>query len=526
MALQPWTWRKQWDLGDDPVHIAGQESVENTAVLDEAVRLNVSQTDIKAAAKYELNIFASLVIPSVFKYDFPPWYQTLWRILIQHIEEETAPEKFPKFALGIPRGFAKTTLMKLFVLWCILYTKRKYALLISDVAEKANNILSDIADMLDEPNVKAIWGNWRLGMETDRADMKIFPFLGRVMVLDAMGAGGSVRGKNINNERPDIMLFDDIQTREVADSRQQSTILETWFIGTALKANSPRGCFYIFSGNFYPTPHSILKKLKDNPHWKKFIAGAILVDGTSLWPEHKSMTDLVAELDNDIRSGHPEIFMAEVLNDTDVGINSRVDLSMIKPWPWPEDQEPDGKFIIIDPSANKQGGDEVTIGLCEMHDTTGCLRSLFEGNISPSDTIKQALIMALRYNVKVIAVEATAYQYSLLHWFDVVSKQVGITGIHFVELYTGNYSKNARITDMLKSLTRGDIIVHGTVKTAVMQQIANFSPLRRNNKDGILDLLTYIPQVLEKYGALILTSVSHSVIESENAEVDEYNTPF
>lgn len=523
MTLDNWTWRKKWDLGDDPVTLPGQEVSE--VFEDTTARLNVNVDQIKNAAKYDLNVFAGLIIPEVFTYPFPPWYQVTWELLIKHTENDTI-EKFPKFALGIPRGFAKTTLMKLYVVWCILYTKRLYILIISDVADKANNILSDIADMLDGSNVKLIWGNWRLAIETDRADLKIFPFLGRVVVLDAMGAGGSVRGKNINNERPSIMLFDDIQTREVADSRQQSHILETWFLGTALKAASPKGCVYICAGNFYPTPHSLLKKLRDNPHWIKFIAGAILADGTSLWPEHKPMPELIKELDNDIRSGHPEIFFAEVLNDTEVGINTRVDLSMIKPWPWPEDQQPDGKFIIIDPSANKQGGDEVTIGYCEMHDTIGGLRELFEGNISPSETIKRALIWALEKRVRVIAVEATAYQYSLLHWFEVASKQANITGISFVPLYTGNYSKNARITDMLKSVTKGDIAIHGTVKSAVMNQIVNFSALKRNNTDGILDLLTYIPQVIEKYGGMILTDFAADAVEAEEAEVEEFNSPF
>ena len=60
--------------------------------------------------------------------------------------------------------------------------------------------------------------------------------------------------------------------------------------------------------------------------------------------------------------GHPEIFFSEVLNDTEAGINSRTDLSLIKPWPWQEHELPQGKFIVIDPSNNKRGGDDVSIG--------------------------------------------------------------------------------------------------------------------------------------------------------------------
>jgi hypothetical protein len=298
-------------------------------------------------------------------------------------------------------------------------------------------------------------------------------------------------------------------------------------IGTAMKARSPKRCLMIFAGNMYPGSNSLLKKLKDNPLWVKFISGAILADGTALWQELRSVDSLLEELDNDISMGHPEIFFSEVLNDTDVGINNRVDLSKFKPWPWKEGiDKPQGSFIIIDPSANKRGGDKVAIGHFEVYDGIPGLRSVSEEALSPKNSILRALLIALQTKTRLIAVESTAYQYTFIHWFGEVSKDLGLTGIDCVEVYTGAHSKNARITDAMKQLMAGETLLHPSVKSQVVHQIANWNPIKRDNEDGILDLLAYAHRVLELYGAQLMTDFSLDYHDGDKAGVDEEHHVF
>ena len=518
--LKKWTWSKDQQIADelgelpedtssDLLGSEGDAGVEETAVHAEQWRIG---------AEADLNILAMLSMPTVFKVHFPLVLLAAWSLLKQRAAD--IQTKFHQIALGIPRGHAKTTLIKLWILYCILFTKRKFMLVICSTESNATNIISDVADMLDELNIIKLFGDWRLGMETDQQGLKKFNYRGRNIILTGIGTGGALRGMNIKNARPDFIAFDDIQTREDADSKVTSDGIEKWMIGTAMKAKSPHGCMFIFAGNMYPTPHSILRKLRDNSSWTKFISGAILADGTALWPELRSIDDLIQELDNDISSGHPEIFFSEVLNDIEAGTNTKTDLTLIKPWKWhPELDKPQGKFIIIDPASNKVGGDAVAIGYCEVYDGYSGLREVLEKNISPGETIRQALLMAMRHGVKTIAVESTSYQYSLLYWFNQVCMQIGLVGLHFVEIYTGNYSKNARITDMLKSLTAGEIFIHPSVRSQVVDQIVHFSPLRRNNNDGILDLLSYMPRVLELYGPLLMTEDDPAFIEASQSKV-------
>lgn len=475
--------------------------------------ISVSTQEVSNAAKGDLDFLAALAMPEIFSYRFPPVFLSVWQWLLSYTVKV---RDFSQLALGLPRGFGKTTLIKIYVLWCILFSNKRFILVISSTASLATNIISDIADMLDEPNIKKTFGDWRLGLEIDRQELKKFGFRGRNIILAGIGAGTSLRGLNIKNQRPDVMIFEDIQTREGSESVIESDNLEKWMFSTAMKAKSPSGCLFIFVANMYPTKGSILRKLKTNPRWTKFIVGGILASGESLWEELQPLSQLMQEFENDLLSGHPEIFYSEVLNDENASANNLIDISKLPVFPFKDDDISAGNFIIIDPATDKANADAVSIGYFEVHDTKPCMLEVIEGRFSPGDTIREAIKIALRKNCRLIAIESNAYQYSLLYWFGFICQQMGIEGIEAVEIYSGGYSKNSRILSMFKQLSAGEIYYHPRTASLVNLQITQFAPLRRDNVDGILDLLTYAPKVLEMYGDSIS---AHSIIEAQ-----EWNT--
>jgi hypothetical protein len=409
--------------------------------------------------------------------------------------------------------------MKVFILYCILFTKKQFILIICGTQTKANNIISDIASMLTEKNILAVFGDWRIGLENDRQDLKRFGFRGRSIILAGAGAGSDIRGITLNNERPDIMIFDDIQTREEADSEEVSGKLETWMIGTAMKAKSPHGCLFIFIANMYPTPHSLLRKLKKNPTWTKFIAGGILADGTSLWEELHPVHQLLDEYQNDLSMGRGEIFQAEVLNDEHASVNTRMDLSKVPVYDIPDSDIHQGNFIVIDPASGKKDGDAVSVGYFEVFDAKPAMKEVEEGTMSPLENITTAITLALRYNCRLIFIESNAYQSTLKFWFEYVCAQLRISGIIPVEIYSGKSSKNARILSMFQSLLKGELRYHPRTAAAVNSQITSFNAAKTDNTDGILDCLTYAPRIVAEHGALIAGLAVIEDQESGNNEV-------
>jgi hypothetical protein len=457
--------------------------------------------EIQTLASKSLDFLAGISIPTVFKYFYPPVFIAVWAWLTSFVSKT---RDFSQLALGLPRGFGKTTLIKLFVLYCILFTEKKFILIISSTATLAENFLSDVVDMLNEPNIKRVFGDWNLGLEKDTQAIKKFGFRGRNIIFAGLGAGTSLRGLNLKNERPDVMVFEDIQTRECADSAVQSDNLERWMIGTAMKAKSPMGCLFIFVANMYPTKYSLLRKLKGNSSWIKFIAGGILQDGTSLWEELQPIKQLEAEFKNDLEMGHPEIFYAEVLNDETASSNTLIDLSKLPHLPYEPGDICQGNFIVIDPSAAKQNSDLVAVGYFEVYDSYPVLVSLVNKRLSPGDTITTALTLALENNCRLIAIESVAYQSTLAYWFQFICQQRGIQGIEAVEIYPGGYSKNSRILQMLKGYSAGEIFVAPACRAETHLQISQWNPLKKDNVDDILDLLCYAPKVIEMFGEFII----------------------
>jgi len=510
--------------GTEPTSIGFQNAEDTTLPeVNEIQQVGASAQEIQKLAKSDLDFLAALIMPTIFTFCFPPVFKSVWTWMLGYVKQSRV---FPQLALGLPRGFGKTTLMKIFIIYCILFTNKKFILIISAIAPLAEAILADVIDMLEEPNIKAVFGDWKLGVEKDTQKIKKFGFRGRNITLAAVGAEGSLRGLNIKNTRPDVMLFEDVQSRECADSLVQTTSLENWIVGTAMKAKSPTGCMFLFVANMYPTKHSILRKFKKNATWIKFIAGGLLVDGTSLWEELQPATQLIKEFENDLAMGKPEIFYAEVLNDENASANNLIDLSKLPDSPYSEGDISGGNFIVIDPATDKIGSDAVSVGYFEIHDALPMLMELREGRFSPGDTIHEALRLALTHNCRLIAVESNAYQYSLLYWFEFICRQLGIAGIEAVPIYSGIKNKNARILTMFKAYAAGEFFVHDECKLSVHLQITGFNPLKTDNVDGILDLLTYAPRVVNEFGEYVIAGNIVESQEFEAIEVPDYNNPF
>ena len=508
---------------EDILDALGEPEAKKEEV-SEVAQLGASAEQIQATAKADLDFLAALIMPNVFTYCFPPVFKTVWAWLLDYVHKH---REFPQLALGLPRGFAKTTLMKIFLIYCILFTDKKYILVICSTAKKAEGIIADVVKMLEEPNIVAVFGDWKLGVLKDTQPLKNFGFRGRDIVLHAAGAENDVRGSNLNMQRPDVILMDDMQSKECAKSPVQSESLEDWMYSTLMKAKAPTGCMFLFVANMYPTKLSILRKLKGNPNWMKFIAGGILADGSSLWEELQPIKQLLREFENDLASGHPEIFYAEVLNDENVSANNLIDLSKLPEIPYAEGDIPAGNFIVIDPANDKVNSDAVSVGYFEVHgDAQPILMELEEGRFSPGETIRKALTYALTNNCRLIAIEANAYQYSLLYWFNFICEQMGISGIEVVPIYSGSRAKNTRILEFFKAYAKGELFAREEARLSLHLQITQFQPLKRDNTDGILDLMTYAPRVVQEFGEFVVASNIIESQEFDGLEVPELNSPF
>ena len=466
--------------------------------------VSTDSTDAAELSRKDINFLGMLVDPTEFVFSFPAFYVALFSLLTAF------KSKIERFAIGIPRGFAKTTFLKLLCVWYILFSDKKFILIVGAAEKLATNTLADICDMLSSRNIRTLFGNWQFDIEEDTKEQKVFTFRGRTIILKAVGAGTAVRGINRKSSRPDVIILDDVQKREDSENKELSDDLLKWILGTLMKARSNSGCTYIYVGNMYPQ-NCILQSLKNNSQWTSLVVGGLLADGTSLWEDLRPAEELIAEYQSDLEMGHPEIFISEILNSTDIAPPSGIDISKIPKLPTYYEEllannEAEGSFILIDPSSGKKSGDDCTICHYDVIDGKPILTKLAAGTFSPLETIEAAITMGLTNNTRLIGVEGVAYQSTLLFWFNHYVELHGISGFEFVELSPKGQAKNNRIKRGLLSLIAGEIYLAPEVRSLVMNQIVEWNPMIVNNKDDIIDPIGYVDEVMRDYSMLMVKS--------------------
>lgn len=451
--------------------------------------------DIISVASQDMDMLAALAVPEILNLLFPPVFKAIWQLMTDSssIKEDT------QLAIGLPRGFGKTTVVKIYILWLILFSKKRYILITALNQGKAEKILADVKRLFSSPNIRAICGNILSDCETNNSEAIIFTYKGRLITIQALGAGGDPRGSNVGFSRPDVIISDDIQSRENAFSTTQSASLDDWYHSSLLLSKSELGCLFIYIGNMYPTDGCLLKKFRDSPDWISFIAGAILSDGNSIWPEFKSIEIILKDFKKAIRANKTAIFFSEILNDSTASGNVIFDPSKLLVATPSLITMNEGKYIVIDPSGSKSTSNDTAIGVGVLHDGIPYLEKSLRGIFSPMETITKAINLAAEVGAGVICVENYAYQDSLLFWFQHVCELNGIYGLEFYPINRGHGTKNGAIVNMFSQLQAQEIGLYPEVVGEVLTDIIRFNPQKTNNKDDLLDLLVYLPMVHLKY---------------------------
>lgn len=197
------------------------------------------------------------------------------------------------------RESAKTSYAKLFVIWLISYKKRKYINVDSFDKENAERILFDIA--FEMTNNKRLQFDFGVMFSKERgiSDIKqnrINNFVTENGIrVEAHSTQESVRGRLHLNQRPDCLLFDDIETNKTKDSEAYTKQVRD-HLTEAQAGMSPDG-FILYLGN-YITEYGNIQWLMDRA---KIDTGLrirnipVMIDNVPTWPGKYALTNEEAE---------------------------------------------------------------------------------------------------------------------------------------------------------------------------------------------------------------------------------------
>lgn len=502
--------------------LATAQQAFEVAPTQELQETHVDVAEAFERGKVDINFFAALMLPAVMISPLPPFYVAIFRMLVNRSPEQIG--RILRFALGLPRGHAKTTFIKILIAWFIAYDKIKFVAIVCATEPLAEELLADVSNILGSPNAERIYGRWTDQLSTDTKGLKKCLYHDNIIILVAKGAGSSIRGINVDNKRPDLIFCDDAQTKECDDSPTESAKFRKWLVAM-FKIIAPRGDrLIIYVGNMY-SDHCILYQLKTNSKWISLVTGAILADGQPLWPELHSLEELYDSYLHDVELGEAEVWFAEVMNDP-IAANVSLINGPIPDCPYDFTKAiPDGVFITIDPAGFRDHSDDNVIVTHYVYDGKGIIRDIDAGQKDPEQLIQSALKQALAHGASLIGVEDVAYQQTLLFWFEKYVKLWKITGVHIVPLKHKNRSKESRIRMFVAEVLSRGYFIHAAAKATWLWQALKYKIGAPNNKDDTLDAGAYGLDVRADYWHLVTNthSTSREVVE---AELVEDNTPF
>jgi hypothetical protein len=241
-------------------YIAAKGAEQYSAVRDIGPIPEVLNLERRKSCKKNLALFLSTYMPESFYLD---WSDDHYKIIKK---TETAIFYGGLFALAMPRGSGKTTLVEGAVLFATLYGHRKYVIPIGANASSAEGMLESIKSELesnellleDFPEVcfpfsqlegvslRAKGQTYNNGLRTHidfKAKKIIFPTIegsySSGTIIFPKGLTGNIRGlkhKNVAGEvvRPDFVLLDDPQDDESAASPSQCDKREKLINGAVL----------------------------------------------------------------------------------------------------------------------------------------------------------------------------------------------------------------------------------------------------------------------------------------------------
>lgn len=502
------------------------ELLENAALTsgpaEELALINADPASLYERGKVDINFFGSMMLPDVVVEAFPDFYVAIFHMLLHRKPGDLG--KILRFALGLPRGHAKTTFIKILIAWMIVYDKISFAIIVCANESLAENLMADVSSMLSTDNAEKVYGQWQSNLLVDNKELKQANYHLRPMILVAKGAGSSLRGINIAHRRPDLIFCDDAQTRENDESEVERLKFRKWLTATLFKIIAPRGDrLIVYVGNMY-SDQCLLYQLKENSKWISFVTGAILENGEPLWPALHSLESLMESYFHDLELGEEETWFAEVMNDPVSRATSLLDGELPRD-PLTDYPMPEGVFITIDPAGFRTASDDNVICVHYVIDGKPRVVDHSAGVKDPEQLIKDALTKALIHGATLIGVEDTAYQQTLLFWFKKYLEKHPLPGIHIVPLKPKNRTKEERIRLFLREVYSGNYFVAGNVLAPFIWLAMKYKIGHKKNKDDLLDCCSYGLDVRNEYWYLVSNNRIKK-LENEEVHVVVNNTPF
>lgn len=415
-------------------------------------------------------------------YLWPPYaeyHESFWEWVLS-IEADRAADPFVAIW---PRGFAKSTSTEVATAMLAARKRRKYVLYVCSTQDQADTHVANIAGMLESPAFA------RHFPETSRRKLGKYGNSqgwrrNRLRTLDgftvdAIGMDTAARGAKVDEDRPDFIIFDDID--EILDSPGTVAKKITSMTKSLLPARAAHAAVLVAQNLIHPD--GIVARLADGradfladrivsgPHpairgmvTERIDGKMVITGGESTWPA-KTIADLQLDLDDVGETA----FRSEKQHEVDKlegGIFGHIEFRHCEPHEVPALQDVQ---VWVDPAVTDKDRSDSHGVQVDGIDSNGFLYRLFswEHRTSPEDALRRAILKARELKASCIGVETDQGGDTWRSVYELTWRKLVEQGeipkdermIDFREEKAGAIGpKTYRASQMLAAYERGEII--------------------------------------------------------------------
>lgn len=502
----------------------------------------ISRSELLLALRTDCVTFFAFYCADDLTLEVPDLHLEVWEELLVAIEAINKREtnRLIHKLFAIPRGFAKSTIAKLAMILFIKYSYMRFFLYVSKTNAHAKNAIRDIMTWLLSDNERNLFGKALVIKQSETESLWIMdvpiwvspdskPYMKRV-IFKALGADQQVRGLNIFNLRPQMIVVDDIEDLDNTTPELQPK-LDTWFMGSLYKAFATEA-FVMFIGNMIRET-SLLARLSKDPEWNPTVYGALIHRGgqiVSLWEEKFPAKILIAEYAKYRKLGLGHVWEAEMMNLTQDQILAKDLHNVIRPsMPSPEDLS--AGALVLDPAYGEESQHDYSAITVHARIRDIAIPAVIDSvcrKMTHEDVLDEMLRLSYYWGITTWIIESEAGQRLFIPLFKLLLKERKIPDGFFLMLPIGSGGKKkpSRILGFRNIVTSGSYAICDSQQELVDKLAAYTSETKHEDLEDSASygavLWQYFDAVIESQGiqqvAINLHRFQTGQVETEQIE--------
>lgn len=463
--------------------------------------LKEAKLDLLARCAPSTEVCAKVFFPEQFNLPFSQNHLTAMAALDD--------PSITRLAIVATRGWGKTSIIqRAYVARHILFHKAKFMAVVSATSTQSEMQSESLKRELTSNSVMKKLGF--INLESDTWSRDFWTCLGTAVM--PRGYGQQIRGQLYNNDRPDLIVVDDLETSEGVMSDEQRAKKKEWFYGDVVgSVDSAKYNKIVYIGNMLHED-CLLANLLDDPAWTSFRFPMADDELQSLWPE-KYSNKYIQELYTFYKNQHLlDVFYREYMCQSMAREGAPFERGCFHYYK-PADLET--KFVefvvLVDPakSVGSNACDTAIVGVgVDALNNKFYVHDIDYGHWHPNEIVDNAINMCKRLNARALGVEE-AGSAEFISWPMRNELKRRAANIEYVKLtprkgpsqYVPNGSsqqgKDSRIGHALVGLYRNGLVYHNEAHVHMPQLERQLLEFPRGKRKDIIDALSYIAQIMD-----------------------------